>query len=172
MESYREQLLRKAKAVNLDFKTRTRKTDTDSREDVPSLSNEDELLLVSMKRWHENAHMSENDWRVCFGKIQHELDVKEKMNLEEDLAKYLKNKFKQTSLLNRFSVSPLLEFLDNDIRKLYQTKLDERVTELDDEFNLAKVYQGREPEDVTHYEKVFLPGAYFYTYFEKLGLYF
>ena len=160
---YADQLLRKAKTIVDDYKLKISLSDSDST----PLDAQQMHLYESMKRWHTNAHVSRAEWRRCFDNISNNLDVKESMSIEEDLQQFLQSKFKKASLKNMFSISPLLDFLEDDIRKLYHVKLDTRLDTMEDEFNQTDVFDRMKPEDVTHLEKVFMPAAYFYTYLEK-----
>ena len=117
-----ERLRLKARAVVQDFASKI-----DECNDKPkNVTNE--KLFKSMKRWHKNSHISERDWQSSFKDIEHKLDVVGKMKLEEDFKGYLDAKFKLTSksLTKGFSITPILDFLETDIRSLYQRKLNER----------------------------------------------
>ena len=158
METYTERLGHKARVIVQDF-------DSKISDEAPKIAI-NQKLFKSMKRWHKNSHISENDWKTAFTKIEHKLDVLGKMKLDEDFKSYLDLKFKQTSLVKAFSVTPILEFLDSDIRRLYKRRMDARAGEEEDEFSEQSVFDGMRPENMSHFSRVFLPAAYFYTYLE------
>ena len=163
MNKYADQLLLKVKSVLHDYQFKV-KLGQESLE----MDSEQSKIFESMKRWHANSHMSESDWKVCFDKIKHKVDVKENMkNLDDDLRKFLKTKFAAENPQDQFAISPILEFLESDIRDFYRMKTGERDDKKEDEYSLNSIAQGMDPDDLNHYGKVFLPAALFFTYLEK-----
>ena len=132
-----------------------------------ALEEKNQKLFSSMKRWHSNSHISTDDWEFSFNRIKHGLDVKEKMRLPGDLQKFLRSKFSQSGLKTRFSVCNILAFLEPIISRLYKELLEKRdLTE--DEFGLNKLPgQSMLPEELTFYEREFLPYALFLTYSQR-----
>ena len=154
-----DQLLEKSKSVISDYKSFIV---FDEKKVV--IDEDKHEIYSSMKRWHFNAHKTQTYWKEMFTKSVTSLDVKEKMNqLDTDLKNFLKKKFKASGPKDQFSICGILEFLVSDVRQLYQIKLDERDSEVD-EFNTDQIYQGILPEDLLYFNKVFLPAALFFTY--------
>ena len=153
-----EQLIRKVNAVLKDYKSYV----VFGTEEVSTDENYFNLFS-SMKRWHINCHMSTSDWKSSFDRIKCSLNVKEKMKLPGDLKQFLTLKFSKTGLTSRFSVVEMLEFLVQDIKSLYKEMLRNRDIEID-EFGIGNIGQEMLPEDITFYEKEFLPFALFLTY--------
>ena len=161
MKTFVEYLKLKSKSVMIDYQLLPGDDTSDE------MSQKDRALFESMKRWHVNLHMKEADWKACFDRVKNKLDVKEKMEpISEDLNKFLRTKFKAYALKDQFSVCEVLEFLESDIRVLYQLRIDQRDEEQDDEFGLA-IEQGMDSVDGIHFQKVFLPSAIFLTYLER-----
>ena len=111
MNKYADQLLLKVKCVLHDYQFKV-KLGQESLE----MDSEQSKIFESMKRWHANSHMSESDWKVCFDKMKHKVDVKKNMkHLDDDLRKFLKTKFAAENPQDQFAISPILEFLESDI---------------------------------------------------------
>ena len=162
MRNYAEQLLLKAQKVLCDYEEKV--------QDINScdIDNGDKILLDSMGRWHSNGHMRRQDWINCFDKIKDRLDVKGKMlPMDDDVSSFLKMKFAQTNLKNRFSICEILSFLESDIKDLYQNKIDKRDEEEEEVYDLARICVGIAASDGEYYSKVFLPSAIFFTYLER-----
>lgn len=156
-----EQLLRKVRAVLKEFKSCVI-----FRNEEISVERNYLKLFSSMKRWHTNSHISRSDWKLSFERIKHTLDVKEKMRLPGDLKSFLTSKFSKTGLTSRFSVTEILQFLEPDINRLYKEMLTNRDLEVD-EFGMENIGQCLLPEDITFYEREFLPFALFLTYSQR-----
>ena len=123
-------------------------------------------LFSTMKRWHKNSHISTEDWKESFEIIKHSLDVRGKMKLPENLKIYLERKFSNTGLRTRFSICEILEFLVPDIKMLFDKM--QAADSDSDEFEVDKLPgQAMLPEDVTFYQKEFLPYALFLTYSQR-----
>ena len=74
-------------------------------------------------------------------------------------------KFQSSILQDGFNVTALLDMLDDPIRELYESRINNR-TEDEEEFDFDNIAIGRKPEDSTFYEKCFLPAAVLFTYQE------
>ena len=161
MDQSQEHVRNKSKAVLKDYKTFVV-----FGGEIKQVKAEHLEIFSSMKRWHANGHTFPEDWKASFNRIKNGLDVRGKMNPPGDLKKFLKMKFASEDPKTKFSISEMLEFLNDDINRLYRLKLDERDVEVD-EFNVDQIYQGMLPEDVTFYQKSFLPTALFLTYSQR-----
>ena len=129
------------------------------------LTSEEESLFASMCRWHINSHLTESDWLKAFHNVSSKVDVTEKMEkLDNVIVKFLRKKFKADILKEKFSVAPIIDFLEDHIANLYATKLNSRVQ--NEEIEFENVIDGRSPKDTMFYEKQFLPAAIIFTYQE------
>ena len=162
MKTFVEYLMLKSRSVMIDYQLQAGDSTT------VELSEVENKLFESMKRWHVNMHMKKADWKSCFERVNHKLDVKEKMEpIREDLRKFLQTKFKAYALKDQFSICEVLEFMESDIRDLYQQKIDQRDEEQGDEFGIDSICRGMDSLDGIYYQKVFMPSAVFFTYLEK-----
>ena len=124
-------------------------------------------LFESMQRCHENSHMSSHNWINLFGKIQEKLCIDSselKLDYKDtEFEALLEAKLKCEELTSRMTVSDLFceEFLDQ-IRKFYQTLLDDQR----DEFDVDFISDGTSKE-LMFFQRVFLPTAVFLTYRQK-----
>lgn len=55
------------------------------------LNHEEQKLFASMSRWHENSHVTEEEWTRAFENISDNLDVRENMPpMNASFAKFLR----------------------------------------------------------------------------------
>ena len=125
-------------------------------------------LYSSMTRWHINAHVPEEEWISCFEAVKDTLDVKEKMDqLDQEFLSFLESKFNSQNLKSLFSITPCISSLEKHIKKFYDEKINQRLEENDDEFDVENVFQGVHSKDLIFYQRVFLPAAIFRSYHVK-----
>lgn len=153
------------------------------------LSHETELVgdelatFETMSRWHKNSHTLKEEWLSAYESIKVNLDVEERMTKLggsfQQFMRYFGMVFKyvryllifrkkfassSSSVLDRFTITPMLEMLEENIRVLYESRLCGRVNE--DEFDVEKPYDCTAPQDILFYEHCFLPAGIFLTYKE------
>ena len=162
MGPFLRDLVLKSYAVHQEFQSKTNEID-----DI-ELNDEEKSLFQSMQRWHANGHMLDEDWLSCFDKVKDRLDVKERMDpMDVDFKSFLDSKFKASNIKEKFSVCEIFEFLVNKIKAFYDVKIEARDLEEENVFSIERIIQGLQAVDGTHYERVFLPSAIFFTYLEK-----
>ena len=129
------------------------------------MDSKEKNLFNSMSRWHINAHVSDEEWLECFEAVKHTLDVKEKMDpIDEEFQSFLETKFHPKILKNQFSIAAHLRSLESHVKQYYDEKLNKRLEENEDEFDVENIFQGVKSEDGMFYLRVFLPAAIFRSY--------
>ena len=138
--------------------------------DTSDLDVNDSRLFGSMQRWHENAHVSEEEWLRMFDKIKIKLKTKKNFSLDHDmppgLSEFLKSKFSDMTLTGQFSVSDIFnDNFDSSVHSYYLKIIAEQDTNMD-EFDEENIVDGISFADINFYRKIFLPLSVFYTYQE------
>ena len=129
------------------------------------LNGSERVLYRSMTRWHKNIHIPDTLKLSLLEEVnaRNILDVKENLIIPKALASFLKLKFKQESMKDKFSVNELFEVLLPKIRNIYEIKLEAR--DEDDEFGLDSMF-GTNIEDGMFFERSFMPMALYLVYKE------
>ena len=162
MKDLYAQLKRKIKAIQEYYVDIAKENDQGNMVEI-----EERHLFDSMQRWHENSHMSSHNWINLFGNIKEELhiDLNElKLDIKNrEFESLLEAKLNCEELTSRMIVSDLFceDYLDQ-IRKFYQTLLDEQRDEFDVDF-----IGDRTSKELMFFQRVFLPTAVFLTYRQK-----
>jgi len=137
---------------------------TDAKIEETDLSSFEMAEFKRMCRWHTNSHIMEDQWLEAFYKISPSLDVKEKMEeLDESFTQFLSEKFRNSTFKDGFNVTALLDILEDPIRELYESRINDRNLDGDD-FDFDNITIGRKPEDTTFYERCFYPAALLFSY--------
>ena len=137
---------------------------SDNEENI--ISEENKSLFSSCQRWHENAHMTTDDWIYNFDQIREKLNIDGSglVNPPKEIMNMLAKKFKEDSCpQSMFGIndifSPQFQF---HIKGVFEDMVGDR--DGDDEFGLDHIFQGWKPDDVTFCSKTFMPVAIFYSY--------
>ena len=130
------------------------------------ISAKDTCLFASCQRWHENAHMTDEDWICHFEQIREKLKIEGSrlVNPPEDIINMLTSSYKEdSSPQSMFGINDMFSIkFQSHLRKVFEELVDER--DGDDEFGLDNIYQGWKPDDVTFWSRTFMPVAMFYSY--------
>jgi len=156
--------------------TETYTSDKYLKIDNVETSESEQKLFRSMTRWHENIHLTDSKLISVLEYVSEKniLDVKEKMtSIPEVVRSFLKTKFKETSLSRRFFINELFEELLPNIKALYELKIESRdsldefgLDAIKDSYDVEKLVSGLNSEDLTFFEKTFVPLALFLVYKE------
>ena len=97
-------------------------------------------MFSSMQRWHDNSHMSNNDWNELFQKIKSRLTTRNNFKCcdSETLSvlEYVKARYSSAPLYAQFSVSELFsEEFESSVKSYYLDLIDE--SKAVDEFDLT-----------------------------------
>ena len=134
-----------------------------------NLNEKNAKLFLSCQRWHTNMHTSDEEVLKHLAEVDKMglLDVKEKMKpIPSELKDFLDKKFKKEEIKDRFTVHDLFDNVMEVILEMFKEKLDSNKEEF--EFELSSIVSGTPIEDLTFFERVFLPAAVFYTYQSRL----
>ena len=109
---------------------------------------------------------SKDEWLAYLSIVTEKLDVRESMELDEDLVNFVDKRRKTEIHVEKVNVCEIFECIFPKIQEIYQEKLDAR--DSDDEFQVDKIYQGVDIEDGMFFIDYFLPSCIFYIYKEWL----
>ena len=163
MNTFAAKLLSKIEKIKSKYEKVTDKCDSSD------LDLNDSQLFASMQRWHENAHVSGEEWLRMFDKIKIKLKTKKNFssdNMPPGLSDFLKSKFSDSTLTGQFSVSDIFnDNFDSSVHSYYLKIIAEQDTNMD-EFDEENIVDGISFADINFYRKIFLPLSVFYTYQE------
>ena len=138
-------------------------------DDLKYLEANDQNTFSSCQRWHDNAHVSDDEWIVLFNEIKIKLEIKEKFKPEvipHEVITFLKNKSLNETLLGQLSITNIFsEKFEACVKSFYNEKINERKNSRD-EFDLENIFDWMKQEDVIFYTRTFLPLAVYFTYQE------
>ena len=133
-----------------------------------NLTEEENKLFLSMKRWHKNMHTGDDKWKDHLDTvIRNELlNVKEKMReIPKTLKSFLEMKFKKTNVKEQFVFHEMFDNVLRIIMETFESKLDDYRDEKDEFlFELNDIVCGTPSKDLLFYERVYAPAAVFYIY--------
>ena len=109
---------------------------------------------------------SKDEWLAYLSKVTGKLDVRETMELDEDLVKFVDKKRKTEIHIEKVNILEIFECIFPEIQKIYWSKLDSR--DIEDEFQVEKICRGVDIEDGMFFNDYFLPSCIFYIYKEWL----
>ena len=109
---------------------------------------------------------SKDEWLTYLSIVTGKLDVKEAMDLDGDLVRFLDKKRKSESHRDQVAILEIFDCIIPEIEEIYNEKLDGRDSE--DEFQVDKIVRGVDIKDGTFFTKYFLPSCIFYIYKEWL----
>lgn len=101
------------------------------------------------------------DWLHCLDAVSTKLDVKEKMQMDEELVRFVKKKNRSENLTKKMNIWELFEPIVPTIRELFDKKMSEREFDAFDDDN---IFCGVKIEDGLFYSNSFLPTALVYMY--------
>ena len=161
---WREEFANKVKVIKEVYKDAISRQDPVAKE----LTEEENKQFLSMKRWHQNWHTTDEILSMHLDKVVEKgsLNVRNKMKkIPVQLEGFLKAKFKKTGLKERFVIHDLFENILPAVMKIFREKLDVPDDSEDDfSFDLENIVGGIPASELEFYRKVFTPAAVFYIY--------
>ena len=158
------QLQGKIKAVQNKYEEGVQESSIDC-----DISDKDKVQFRSMQRWHENVHMTDEDWICLFDQVKYKLQIEGfrlKVSPPREILSMIKSKLELKSLTERLVVSDLFsEKYMAHIKDFFEEMLYIKNTE--EEFSELNIMQGWKAEEVTLYDRTYLPLAVFLTYKQK-----
>ena len=158
------QLQEKIKAVQNKYE----EGDQDSSIDC-DISDKDKVQFHSMQRWHENVHMTDEDWICLFDQVKYKLQIEGfrlKVSPPREILSMINSKLELKSLTERLVVSDLFsEKYMAHIKDFFEEMLYIKNTQ--EEFSELNIMQGWKPEEVSLYDRTYLPLAVFLTYKQR-----
>ena len=132
------------------------------------LTEEENKLYLSMKRWHKNMHTEDDKLKDHLETVNRKelLNVKEKMRqIPKSLKSFLEVKFKKTDVREQFVFHDMFENVLENIMETFKAKLDDHRDDKDEFlFELNDIVRGTPSKDLLFYERVYSPAAVFYIY--------
>jgi hypothetical protein len=102
------------------------------------------------------------DWLAILGTIEKKLGLKENMQLDDKLVKFLEAKRKSNNTQDQVAILEVFDDVLPNIKEIYKKKINER--DVADEFQLDSIASGINSLDGLFFLNYFLPSAVFYMY--------
>jgi hypothetical protein len=123
------------------------------------LTEEENKLYLSMKRWHKNMHTEDDKLKDHLETVNRKelLNVKEKMRqIPKSLKSFLEVKFKKTDVREQFVFHDMFENVLENIMETFKAKLDDHRDDKDEFlFELNDIVRGTPSKDLLFYERVY-----------------